>query len=808
MVGMVNNADPPIIDVVLVVEDTALGSTNMVELKTHYIVPTLEHFNGGPASDLEFASLSCSSSFSVVPFYASDCLPAPPSKIMGPYTSIKKVLTVFDRLDFCGGQGETHSSGQEGLASALQILQELELKRGGDIATAKHILYVANSSIYDMPVLDNIPYHGRNLDDLTMEIREKNIFVSVVAPRKIPALFKLYEKCGGDLKSAKEKNYSKEPRHLVLLRGYGLQERPVTPKPLAPVPSVSPAPLPNIPLSQFPGQARSTTPGQVPGQGQDNMMHIARQQQSVYRPQQQQSINQQGVMSQQQQGMPPQQQQQPQGMGQQQQQQTGVIGQQGVMGQQVIGQQQVPPSQSILNQVLNKAPGQQVRLPGQTDNTLRQILANPPQNIQQVKLGGLLNRPPGPSGPVMPSMQQQQQQQGIGQPLNQQQQQMRPGLQPGQGQAREREVIWKGELEWQEKVKDGPGDQKISHSVACSVSTSKENGVPEVKPDNWPSKLIMQLIPKSLVQTIGGQYFRNSKSVLFHPNDCDSLEALTKVMGTGFAGCVHFTGSCDIKVLILLYSNDKKAYLGFIPNDQISFVDRIRTVIQQQKLGQQQQQQQQQIGQQPVRMPMQSGQMVQQQPQVINMMQGGQAVQQQVSMGMQQQQQQGMMSQSVMMSQQQQQQGMMSQQSQQQQVMGQMRMMGPSGGMVGQQQQIIRGQQVMGQQGQYVRMSASQGMPQQRIMPGQGMTPGLRQILQQPGMGVQQGGIMQQQQMSGGMQQQGMQQMQQQQQGSMMMQQRMGGPVQVQGGMIGGQGVVGQQQQPPQNDPMLRELLN
>ena len=36
--------------------------------------------------------------------------------------------------------------------------------------------------------------------------------------------------------------------------------------------------------------------------------------------------------------------------------------------------------------------------------------------------------------------------------------------------------------------------------------------------------------------------FRNSKSVLFHPNECESLDALTKVMGTGFAGCVHFTG--------------------------------------------------------------------------------------------------------------------------------------------------------------------------------------------------------------------------------------------------------------------------
>merc|ERR1719462_805687 len=220
----------------------------------------------------------------------------------------------------------------------------------------------------------------------------------------------------------------------------------------------------------------------------------------------------------------------------------------------------------------------------------QQNMPQPNMNNQQV---GMQQRMPQTGG-MMPGQQAMQtQQQGMGQPgpggMNQQQGMGPRGPAPPGGQ-REREVIWKGELEWQEKVKDGPGDQKISHSVACSVSTSKENGVPEVKPDNWPPKLIMQLIPKTLVQTIGGEYFRNSKSVLFHPSDCDSLEALTKVMGTGFAGCVHFTGHCDIKVLILLYSNDKKAYLGFIPNDQTSFVERIRTVIQRQKMGQQQQQ--------------------------------------------------------------------------------------------------------------------------------------------------------------------------------------------------------------------------
>lgn len=57
------------------------------------------------------------------------------------------------------------------------------------------------------------------------------------------------------------------------------------------------------------------------------------------------------------------------------------------------------------------------------------------------------------------------------------------------------------------------------------------------------------------------------------------------------AGCVHFTSvqpasNCDIKVLILLYTAEKRAYLGFIPNDQVAFVERLRKVIQHQKATQ------------------------------------------------------------------------------------------------------------------------------------------------------------------------------------------------------------------------------
>ena len=146
----------------------------------------------------------------------------------------------------------------------------------------------------------------------------------------------------------------------------------------------------------------------------------------------------------------------------------------------------------------------------------------------------------------------------------------------------QREVIWEGEVEWHERG-DRSREQRIKHNVPCTISSIKENGVTEMVPNNWPQKLIMQLIPKSLVQTLGVQYFSNSKSVLFHPSTRDIMKAL---LGELFAGCVHFPGAGEVKVLILIYSSHKDAYLGFIPNEQNSFVDRIRKVVQQQKNGQ------------------------------------------------------------------------------------------------------------------------------------------------------------------------------------------------------------------------------
>ncbi|KAF4011252.1 hypothetical protein G4228_002605 [Cervus hanglu yarkandensis] len=134
---------------------------------------------------------------------------------------------------------------------------------------------------------------------------------------------------------------------------------------------------------------------------------------------------------------------------------------------------------------------------------------------------------------------------------------------------------------------------KLTRSLPCQVYV---NHGENLKTEQWPQKLIMQLIPQQLLTTLG-PLFRNSRMVQFHftNKDLDSLKGLYRIMGNGFAGCVHFphTAPCEVRVLMLLYSSKKKIFMGLIPYDQSGFVNGIRQVItnhkqvQQQKLEQQ-----------------------------------------------------------------------------------------------------------------------------------------------------------------------------------------------------------------------------
>uniref|UniRef100_A0A8C9T784 Mediator of RNA polymerase II transcription subunit 25 n=1 Tax=Scleropages formosus TaxID=113540 RepID=A0A8C9T784_SCLFO len=142
-------------------------------------------------------------------------------------------------------------------------------------------------------------------------------------------------------------------------------------------------------------------------------------------------------------------------------------------------------------------------------------------------------------------------------------------------------MAWSGVLEWQEKPKTTSMDSntKLTRSLPCQVYVNQGENL---NADQWPQKLIMQLIPQQLLTTLG-PLFRNSRMVQFHftNKDMESLKGLYRIMANGFAGCVHFPNSapCEVRVLMLLYSSKKKIFMGLIPNDQSGFVNGIRQVI-------------------------------------------------------------------------------------------------------------------------------------------------------------------------------------------------------------------------------------
>ncbi|XP_012588963.1 PREDICTED: mediator of RNA polymerase II transcription subunit 25 [Condylura cristata] len=171
------------------------------------------------------------------------------------------------------------------------------------------------------------------------------------------------------------------------------------------------------------------------------------------------------------------------------------------------------------------------------------------------------------------------------------------GLAVGEHRLSNKLLAWSGVLEWQEKRRPySDSAAKLKRTLPCQAYVNQGENL---ETDQWPQKLIMQLIPQQLLTTLG-PLFRNSQLAQFHftNRDCDSLKGLCRVMGNGFAGCMLFPhiSPCEVRVLMLLYSSKKKIFMGLIPYDQGGFVNGIRQVITNHKQVQQQKLEQQQRG--------------------------------------------------------------------------------------------------------------------------------------------------------------------------------------------------------------------
>ncbi|KAM9745690.1 mediator of RNA polymerase II transcription subunit 25 [Menidia menidia] len=523
-------------DVVFVIEGTANLGPYFESLRKNYILPAIEYFNGGPPAETDFGGDYGGTQYGLVVFNTVDCAPESYVQCHAPTSSAFEFVSWIDSIQFMGGGAESCSLIAEGLSVALQLFDDFKKMREQIGQTHKVCVLLCNSPPYLLPAVESVTYTGCTADSLVKIIRDRGIHFSVVAPRKLPALRALFERAspvGGAVEPLPD--YSQDPFHMVLVRGISL---PVSsgggPGPLKPV----------LPPQPLPGGASQPPPPINPNHTYQNSAPMTPAQVAA-----QMAVE---------------------AANNQKNRFPGMVSQ----GPQFTGQPTIP-----------SVPGMKPSQPNMSTVTT----ANQPMMPQQVPTNQ--QQPVPPPGQPAPNQQPQappQQQPSANQaPVPSAQ----PNMAGGQGNANaagqpqgvaNKILAWTGVLEWQEKPKASSMDSstKLTRSLPCQVHVNQGENL---NTDQWPQKLIMQLIPQQLLTTLG-PLFRNSRMVqfLFTNKDLEALRGLYRIMANGFAGCVHFphtTSPCEVRVLMLLYSSKKKIFMGLIPNDQSGFVNGIRQVI-------------------------------------------------------------------------------------------------------------------------------------------------------------------------------------------------------------------------------------
>ncbi|XP_064604041.1 mediator of RNA polymerase II transcription subunit 25-like isoform X2 [Liolophura sinensis] len=641
-----DNQQPGVADVVLVVEATANLGAYLDILKPQYIVPTLEYFNGGPPDPTDYGQDNSCTLYNIVYFHSGDVAPEPAARCTNTTTSTHTVLDWLDKLPYIGGVGDAYSHITEGLGTALQVFDEIKKLRDKSLKTERHCILICNSPPYQLPCQESHCYLGYLADQMASMMGKQGINLSIISPRKIPGLQKLFDESNTEVHTMPLKDYCVDPKHMVLLHGYKLKEQShspnleeekqanerlssilntVTNSPKAgsrrghsppntmaalladnPTPFKIPSSVPGQANLQMPMATSSATVGQPsiatltsqPPVSHPQSQHPLQQQiptpvtqthQTI--PTNQQILNNQTNIPQSMAELKKQQAAQRQNMIRaQQQQQAGMMPQQPNMTHRNPAQTMMTPNaqQSMMHQ-------QQQQQPTMAQIQVSQSQGSIPQQVssfstQQTKT--LVNPQPSMSqGDIMmqPNMSGQNESIAMGQaPFGNPEQPMgtiAPINTPNMIRAPappQRTTVWTGALEWQEKSKvPGLGSSgKLTRSLACTVSIAQ--GEADLNASKWPNKLIMQLIPHSLLNPLNDLLCR-SQMVSFHfaQTDLNALKNLYKVLFNGFAGCVHFhpITQCEVRMLILLYNNEKRMFVGMIPKNQMEFVNGIRQVI-------------------------------------------------------------------------------------------------------------------------------------------------------------------------------------------------------------------------------------
>ncbi|XP_022379616.1 mediator of RNA polymerase II transcription subunit 25 isoform X2 [Enhydra lutris kenyoni] len=441
-------------DVVFVIEGTANLGPYFEGLRKHYLLPAIEYFNGGPPAETDFGGDYGGTQYSLVVFNTVDCAPESYVQCHAPTSSAYEFVTWLDGIKFMGGGGESCSLIAEGLSTALQLFDDFKKMREQIGQTHRVCLLICNSPPYLLPAVESTTYSGYTTESLVQKIGEQGIHFSIVSPRKLPALRLLFEKAAPPAllePLQPPADVSQDPRHMVLVRGLvlpvggGSAPGPLQPKQPVPLPPAAPS---GASLSAAPQQPLPPVPQQYQVPGNLSAAQVAAQ-------------NAVEAAKNQKAGLGP--------------RFSPINPLQAAPG---VG----PPFSQAPAPPLPPGPPGAPKPPPASQPSLVSTVAPGPGLAPPAQPGA-----PSMAGSVAPG--------GVSGPSPAQL--GAPAL-GGQQSVSNKLLAWSGVLEWQEKPKPASVDAntKLTRSLPCQVYV---NHGENLKTEQWPQKLIMQLIPQQLL---------------------------------------------------------------------------------------------------------------------------------------------------------------------------------------------------------------------------------------------------------------------------------------------------------------------
>ncbi|KAM8707098.1 hypothetical protein ACLKA7_011235 [Drosophila subpalustris] len=156
-------------DVVFVIESSAINGAYINELKTNYILPTLEHFTQGSIDEREFLIAErYATLYGIVTYRTAANLLEPACATYGPFVQPQKVIETIERLPLVGGGMESHGHMAEGFAAAHGCFDEMNEQRHmmEQANLQRHCILICNSPPYQMAVNESWKYKGKSCEQL------------------------------------------------------------------------------------------------------------------------------------------------------------------------------------------------------------------------------------------------------------------------------------------------------------------------------------------------------------------------------------------------------------------------------------------------------------------------------------------------------------------------------------------------------------------------------------------------------------------------------------------------------------------